>query len=45
MNEMKDTIDYEILFKLNKKEKEWILEDLDRDSLEKIHGLYNYKNN
>jgi len=43
MNEISDTVDYEIIFKLNKKDGEWILEEPDRDTLEKIHGLYNYK--
>ncbi len=38
-------VDYEILFKLNKVDGEWIILELDRDDLEKLHGLYNYKNN
>lgn len=36
------TVDYEIEFHLNKVEGEWILESPDRETLEKIHGLYNY---
>ena len=40
----KDTVDYEIIFYLNKINGEWIMQELDRDSLEKIHGMYNYKN-
>ena len=40
----KDTVEYEIKFNLTKNDNEWVLNQLDRDSLEKIHGLYNYDN-
>ncbi len=45
LNEMmktNDTVSYEIDFYLNKKDNEWILQEPDRITLEKIHGLYNY---
>ena len=38
-----DRIDYDIIFKLKKVEGTWILETPNRDVLEKIHGLFNYK--
>ncbi len=38
-----DTVQYEIIFKLSKVNNEWILNQLDHDSLEKLHGLYNKK--
>ena len=37
-----DRIDYEIKFYLDKKNDEWILESPDRETLEKINGLYKY---
>ena len=37
-------MDYDITFKLVKKDKEWVLQTPDRVTLEKIHGLYNYEN-
>lgn len=43
MLKMNDTIDYEVKFNLNKKDNEWILENPDRATLEKMHGLYNYE--
>lgn len=36
-----DIVEYDIKFKLTKVDNEWILDPLDRTSLEKIHGLYN----
>lgn len=48
LNNMLNTtekVSYEITFKLNKKNKEWVLENPDRTTLEKIHGLYNYEQN
>lgn len=45
MSKISDKVDYDIVFKLKKKEKEWILQTPDRVTLEKIHGLYNYENN
>ena len=44
MLKVTDTVDYEIKFNLNKTDDDWVMQDLDRDSLEKIHGLYNYTN-
>ncbi len=44
MLKTKDTIEYEITFNLNKTDDEWILQEPDRETLEKIHGLYNYSN-
>lgn len=46
LNEMlkaSDTVDYEITFYLNKNDGEWIIQNPDRVTLEKIHGLYNYE--
>lgn len=31
---------YNITFHLNKKDNEWIIEDLDQTSMDKIHGIY-----
>ena len=42
MNEVKDTVDYDITFNLNKVDGQWKLESPDRIILEKIHGLYDY---
>ena len=39
-----EKINYEVTFNLNKKDGEWVLENPDRTTLEKIHGLYNYEN-
>ena len=33
-------VEYDVKFKLTKKDNEWILNPLDRSTLEKIHGLY-----
>ena len=38
-------VDYEILFKLDKVNDDWEIRELNRDDLEKIHGLYDYENN
>lgn len=37
-----ETVDYEIYFYLNKVNGEWIIENPERNTLEKIHGIYNY---
>ena len=42
MDEVKDTVDYDITFNLNKVDGQWKLESPDRIILEKIHGLYDY---
>ena len=39
-----DTVDYEITFYLKKENGDWVIQNLDRVTLEKIHGLYNYEN-
>lgn len=44
MSKVSDKMDYDITFKLVKKDKEWVLQTPDRVTLEKIHGLYNYEN-
>ena len=33
---------YTINFKVRRKEKEWVLETIPTEDLEKIHGIYNY---
>ena len=40
--EENNKVDYEIVFNLDKKDTEWILRNPDRDTLEKINGLYKY---
>lgn len=37
-----ETVNYEVSFYLSRKDGEWQINDLNRDTLEKIHGLYNY---
>lgn len=44
MLKQNDTVSYELNIDLKKVNDEWVVIDLDRDSLEKIHGLYNYEN-
>lgn len=47
LDEMKKTtktIEYTIDFKALKKEGVWTLQDVSTESLEKIHGIYNYTN-
>ena len=38
-------VDYEIIFKLYKKDNMWYLENPDEDTLLKLNGLYNYQEN
>lgn len=45
MSKISDKVEYDIVFKLEKQDNEWILQTPDRVTLEKIHGLYNYENN
>ncbi len=40
----KDTVEYEIIFKLKKINDIWVLEEPTNEVLLKIHGLYDYKN-
>lgn len=42
MMNMNDTITHEVSFNLTKQDDEWVIADIDRVTLEKIHGLYNY---
>lgn len=42
ISEVKDTVDYDISFNLNKVDGQWKLENPDRVTLEKMHGLYDY---
>lgn len=44
MLKMNETVDYEIKIYLNKEDGEWTIQSLDRETLEKLHGLYNYEN-
>lgn len=44
MLKMNDTVDYEIKIHLNKDDGEWVIQNPDRETLEKIHGLYDYEN-
>ena len=37
-----NTITHEVTFNLTKIEDEWVIDDIDRETLEKIHGLYDY---
>lgn len=38
------TVDYTIDFKVIKKEGKWVLDTINTEMLEKIHGIYNYTN-
>jgi len=42
MKKITDTVDYTIDFKVVKVDNKWVVEQLDTDDLEKIHGIYNY---
>lgn len=43
MEATKEKTTYTISLDLEKKDGNWILEDIDEDTLEKIHGIYNYE--
>ena len=45
LNETKNKIDYEVKFELNKKNGEWVLQNPEKEVLEKINGFYDYDNN
>ena len=45
MLKMSDTIDYELTFKFNKVNDEWVLENPSAETIEKLNGLYDYRNN
>jgi hypothetical protein len=42
MLKTKNTITHDVIFKLKKIDDEWKINDIDRETLEKIHGLYDY---
>ena len=42
MKNYKDRVTYSIDFKLDKKDNNWVIKDLDLDDIEKIHGIYDY---
>ena len=42
LNNVKDTVDYEISFYLSHKDGEWILQNPDKPTIEKLNGFYNY---
>lgn len=44
MKSATDTVDYTVIFQLNKVDGTWEVDQLDNDTLEKIHGIYNYDN-
>ncbi len=44
MSKTKETIDYDITFNLSKKKNRWVIDEMDNETLEKIHGIYNYEN-
>jgi hypothetical protein len=43
MNDASDRIDYTIKVDLTKEDDEWVVESFDKETLEKIHGTYNYE--
>lgn len=43
MKNMKDTISYNVVFKVIKVDSKWQVEQPDEKTLEKIHGIYNYE--
>lgn len=43
MRDIKDTISYTIVFKVIKVDGKWQVEQPDEETLEKIHGIYNYE--
>ena len=42
LEEVNETVDYTIDFSLTKIDNEWVLNDLTKEQLEKIHGVYEY---
>lgn len=42
MSKITDTISYTIVFKVNKEDGKWKVEQPNEETLEKIHGVYNY---
>lgn len=44
MKKYDKTVTYSIDFKLTKENNKWLVNDLDLDDIEKIHGIYDYSN-
>jgi hypothetical protein len=44
MNKTSDKVDYDLVFKLHKTNDMWVLEQPDRETLEKLNGFYKYEN-
>ena len=44
MNKTSDKFDYDLVFKLHKTNDMWVLEQPDRETLEKLNGFYKYEN-
>ena len=42
MKNMNDTIQYNVVFHVVKQDGDWVVEQPDEETLEKIHGVYNY---
>jgi len=45
MKDVNDTISYNIVFKVIKTDGKWQVEQPNEETLEKIHGIYNYEQN
>ena len=43
MKEVNETISYNIVFKVIKTDGKWQVEQPSNETLEKIHGIYNYE--
>lgn len=45
MEDFDETVSYTIYVELKKDDDIWVIQDLDNDTLEKIHGIYDYETN
>lgn len=45
LKNLKDRISYTLVFKVNKTDGKWVVEQPDDEMLEKIHGIYDYEKN
>lgn len=43
MSKITDTISYTIVFKVKKEDGKWVVEQPNEETLEKLHGVYNYE--
>lgn len=43
LNSAKEKVEYSLEFNLTKKDKEWVIDNIDDDMILKIQGLYNYE--